>query len=259
MAGAAPRGQGDDLLHSAMSLLPRAILFDLDETLLSFGDRRDQIAVALAQIGDLAPLTLAQAVEAVEAAFKAHWADQARHKAWRAKPLIEARLAIARDAFEVLGAMGACGLTDARAEAFAHAFHSHREGQIAPFPGALETLDELRRRGVRLGLITNGQGEIQRAKIIRFDLARRFDHLQIEGEHGFGKPEERAYRHALAALGVTVDEAWMVGDNLEWEVVAPQRLGLTAIWFDPRGAGLPPGSEVRPDRIIQELGELLEE
>jgi putative hydrolase of the HAD superfamily len=30
----------------------------------------------------------------------------------------------------------------------------------------------------------------KRAKVVRFALEHRFDHIQIEGEHGFGKPEE---------------------------------------------------------------------
>jgi hypothetical protein len=34
-------------------------------------------------------------------------------------------------------------------------------------------------------------------------------------EHGFGKPEERAYNHAMEVLGVGPDETWIVGDNLE--------------------------------------------
>ena len=99
--------------------------------------------------------------------------------------------------------------------------------------------------------------EAQRAKIDRFDLARRFDHIQIEGEHGFGKPEERAYTHAMRSLGVEAHETWMVGDNLEWEVVAPQRLGIHAIWCDAIGRGLPLDSTVKPDRIIRTLSELL--
>jgi putative hydrolase of the HAD superfamily len=49
----------------------------------------------------------------------------------------------------------------------------------------------------------------------------------------------------------------MVGDNLEWEVVAPQRLGIHAIWHDVVGEGLPQGSPIRPDRIIRSLPELL--
>lgn len=241
-----------------MSDLPRAILFDLDETILSFGVRVDQIAEALGDMLPLiAPLTPAEAVEAIEASFRAHWADQARHKAWRSRPMSEGRLQMALEAFEVLRRRGCHDLTRDHAARFAQAFHACRERQISLYPGALETLDTLRERGVRLALVTNGLGETQRAKIERFDLARRFDHVQIEGEHGFGKPEARAYRHALEALGVAARDAWMVGDNLEWEVVAPQKLGLTAIWFDPRGVGLPEGSDARPDRIIAALGALL--
>ena len=50
----------------------------------------------------------------------------------------------------------------------------------------------------------------------------------------------------------------MVGDNLEWEIVAPQRLGIYAIWHDGYGVGLPPDSPIRPDRIVRCLSELLE-
>jgi hypothetical protein len=59
-----------------------------------------------------------------------------------------------------------------------------------------------------LALITNGAAEPQRAKVMRFALEHRFDHTQIEGEHGFGKPEERAYNHAMEVLDVGPDETW---------------------------------------------------
>jgi putative hydrolase of the HAD superfamily len=109
-----------------------------------------------------------------------------------------------------------------------------------------------------MALVTNGSAATQRAKIERFSLAPLFDHIQIEGEAGFGKPDEQAYRHALQALGVEPADAWMVGDHLEWEVAAPQRLGVYAIWHDPYGHGLPPASPVKPDRIIRRLADLLE-
>jgi putative hydrolase of the HAD superfamily len=48
----------------------------------------------------------------------------------------------------------------------------------------------------------------------------------------------------------------MVGDNLEWDVAGPQRLGLSGVWIDRRGTGLPGDTTVRPDRIIGDLGEL---
>jgi FMN phosphatase YigB (HAD superfamily) len=69
---------------------------------------------------------------------------------------------------------------------------------------------------------------MQRAKVERFELTHCFDHIQIEGERSFGTPEERVYLHAMDALGVTARNTWMIGDNLEWEAVTPQRLGIYA-------------------------------
>jgi putative hydrolase of the HAD superfamily len=48
----------------------------------------------------------------------------------------------------------------------------------------------------------------------------------------------------------------MVGDNLEWEVAAPQRQGMVGIWVDAAGNGLPEDSTVTPDRIIRSITEL---
>jgi putative hydrolase of the HAD superfamily len=126
------------------------------------------------------------------------------------------------------------------------------------FPGAVETLQAIRAAGVKMALVTNGDSAGQRAKVERFALAPLFDHIQIEGEAGFGKPEARAYLHAMQTLDVAAADTWMVGDNLEWEVAAPQRLGIFAIWHDHLGEGLPPGSPYRPDRIIRALAELLD-
>ena len=123
-------------------------------------------------------------------------------------------------------------------------------------PGAIETLEALGAAGIKLGLVTNGESLLQRSKLERFELARHFDHIQIEGEFGLGKPEEGAYRAALEALGVGADEAWMIGDNLEWEVAAPQRVGIFSIWVDAAGNGLPTGSEVKPDKIVRSVREL---
>jgi len=239
-----------------MKPAPRAILFDLDETILTFGRRRDQLlAVAENFAGADGALTAEALAQAVDAHVTAFWSDKARADLWRHR-VAEARYVAIIDAFAEMAAAGAGHLTPEAAHRFADAFHALRIGQIKPFPGAVETLDALRATGVRMALITNGPSEIQRAKIDRFDLARRFDHVQVEGECGFGKPEARAYHHALEALGAGCHEAWIVGDNLEWEVAAPQKLGIHAIWCDAYETGLPADGGVTPDRIIRSLTEL---
>ncbi len=238
-------------------MLPTAILFDLDETIISFGSRRLILQTVAEEFPDrFGPVTSEEAGAALEATFRAFWADEVRAAHWR-QNLVEGRKLAVAAAFETL-AERAPGLTPDFAAIFGARFHAYREEQAKFFPGALETVEELKRLGVKLALVTNGAAEPQRAKVERFDLARLFDHVQIEGEAGLGKPEEQAYLHAMQALGVTPDETWMVGDNLEWEVVAPQRLGIYAIWHDHLGEGLPPGSNAKPDRIIRSIAELLD-
>ena len=48
----------------------------------------------------------------------------------------------------------------------------------------------------------------------------------------------------------------MVGDNLEWDVAAPQKLGMSGVWIDARGRGLPEQSAVKPDYIVRSLADL---
>ena len=242
-----------------MAQLPKAILFDLDDTILSaFGQAEGQWQRVIAEfIERLAPHPPADIVAAIQAYSRYLWADQARHKHWRHR-IGEARRHIVANAFAELEKQAGHPVPPTELlDAVADRFNQVQEAELRMFPGAHETLDRLKELGVKLALVTNGAAEPQRKKVVRFALEHRFDHIQIEGEHGFGKPEEEAYRHALKSLGVEAKDSWMVGDNLEWEVVAPQRLGIYAIWYDGYGIGLPPGSPIRPDRIIRSLPELL--
>ena len=115
------------------------------------------------------------------------------------------------------------------------AYGARTEADRRVLPGALEALRTFRELGIRLALVTNGSAEVQRAKIERFGLAPLFDTIVVEGELGVGKPEPAIYSHALASLGASAMDAWMVGDNLEWDVVAPRKLGLRGIWIAKAG------------------------
>jgi len=239
-----------------MTQLPRAMLIDMDDTILSAYGRPD-IAwniVATEFAGEFAPLSPQQVAAAIVASARKFWT--AAEPEWRLK-LAEARQEVVKAGFSALTAAGPTALSTDLAIRLADRFTDYREEQMFVFPGAHDAIDALKAHGVKLALVTNGAAGIQRAKVERFALTHRFDHIQIEGEHGFGKPDERAYQHAMQALGVTAAETWMIGDNLEWEVEVPQRLGIYAIWIDAHGEGLPAESTVKPDRIIRSLTELL--
>jgi putative hydrolase of the HAD superfamily len=182
---------------------------------------------------------------------RAFWGDPAEAAKWRLDIPGARRLSVSR----------ALARLDRADEDLAHriadAFTELRRSEYRLYPDALATVDALRAAGVKLALITNGAGKTQREKIARFDLEHRFDHIQIEGEFGHGKPELAVYRHALERLAVEPGEAWMVGDNYEWEVVAPRALGMCGIWYNPFDVEIPPHA-TRPTRVIRRLAELLE-
>lgn len=232
--------------------LPKAILLDLDDTILTFSAGADpcwrKVCRKFApRMEGVMPEELFRAIKESRTWF---WSDPERHR--------RGRLNLATARREIVAAALLRRNVDAPelANEIADSYAQEREEMIQPFPGAIETLHHLRDQGVRLALITNGNAAAQRRKIDRFGLAPLFDCIVIEGEFGAGKPDERVYRHALAQLNASPEEAWIIGDHLEWEVMAPQRLGIFAIWLDFAGSGLPEASPARPDRIIRSLSDL---
>jgi len=74
-------------------------------------------------------------------------------------------------------------------------------------------------------LVTNGAQSLRRAKSNALELAHRFDHTsRSRASNGFGKPEERAYLHAMKRLRHRT--GYLDGRrNLEWEGKSRRRSG----------------------------------
>jgi putative hydrolase of the HAD superfamily len=232
----------------------RAVLLDLDDTLLDEAPGRAAgralILGALAErCPDLAPERLASALDRHTRWF---WSDPARHAEGRLD-LPAARLAIVSRVLEDLG-----GPDAAFARGLVDRYVALRDELLAWMPGAPEALSALRSRVSRLALLTNGAALAQRAKLERFGLARFFDHVQIEGAEGFGKPEPRAFRRALHALGAEPERAAMVGNDYEFDVLGALGAGLEAVWVDTLGSGAPPAPPPRPFASVRSIGEVPE-
>lgn len=190
--------------------------------------------------------------DAVQSYGKTWWSDPKRHRNGR----LDLRAATTEIVVE---AMRQLGHDDRLAGAIANRYRDLREERAQVFDGAIETLEWLRARGVKLGMMTNGAGAAQRAKIERFELEAHFEHILIEGEFGSGKPDPRVFATLLDALRVKPEEAWAVGDNLEFDVFAPMDAGIHGIWIDASGRGLPDGVSRKPDRVIASICELMSE
>ena len=235
--------------------LPRAVLLDLDDTILD--DSSGVIScwrdACVAHREAMNGLELEAVFDAIDRMREWYWSDPERHRAGRLE-LQWARGEVVRLALADIG------VDDPElARRIGDTYHALRDDGIRPYDDAVATVQWMREQGCRLALLTNGGSRGQRAKINRFDLAGLFDSILVEGEVGFGKPDPRIYTRALSELDAAPDETWMVGDNLEWDVAGPQREGIAGIWIDARGRGVPAGHRVRPDRIISRLADLRED
>lgn len=237
------------------TMLPKAILFDLDDTILSFDGAADMAwkDICGTFIKRMNPsFDDKDLLKSINRVRKWYWGDPERHKAGR-MDMMKSRREIVKMALQELqyeDDKAACDMADC--------YTQLQNEYICLFPDSIHTLDKLKALGIRMALITNGPSEIQRGKINRFCLSGYFDFCLIEGEVGYGKPDTRVFEMALEKLKCSADEVWMVGDNLVWDVEAPQRIGIYAIWNNFRKEQLPKGSTIIPDRIIHSIAQLLE-
>jgi len=129
-------------------------------------------------------------------------------------------------------------------------------------PGAPAVLRALRRRGYRLGLVSNtpwGTPDyLWRGQLQRFGLAECFETTCFSSDVGSRKPDPRIFRTALEALGVAAGRALFVGDEPEADVRGARRAGLRAAWVRRRGEPPDFPAEEAPDLVIQHLADLLD-
>jgi putative hydrolase of the HAD superfamily len=231
--------------------LPTVLLFDLDDTIVRFScGQPDFWRLAferhLPQGVDSARLSAS--IERVSQIFwgapeRAFWGRQNMQLA-RRKVALEALLSH--------------GIDERSCLAIADEMTELKEAHVRPFEGAVETLDALRARGHRLGLLTNGSSAFQRRKLQRFALESRFELIAVEGELGFGKPDARVFHRALEHFGCAGHEALMVGDNLHADLEGAAAVGIAGVWHDAYESGLPAESPVEPAWIVTRITELLD-
>ena len=232
--------------------LPPAIIFDLDDTIISDDKAAErcfrQVCHEMSQ--RFAPVTPEALLADITAVRRWYWADPERIRQG-SLDLGRARRELLAMAFERHGIKD-----DNLLEDMSDAYQKLKAAAVEFIPGALDTLEHLRDGGTRLGLITNGDAAGQRAKVRKAGLEPIFDSILVAGEFGVAKPDPRVFHHTLDCLQVAAGDAWMVGDNLYADIGGAQAVGIYGIWIDWRGDGLPDNAPAIPDRTIRSIVEL---
>ena len=103
------------------------------------------------------------------------------------------------------------------------------------FDYTLPLLDSLRKRGYKLGIITNGEDYIQRKKIELLNFSEYFDLIYICGERGKSKPSPAPFLETAEILGVLPEECVYVGDNPRNDVFGARGAGYETVWVATTG------------------------
>ncbi len=224
---------------------PRAILFDLDDTLCDYASAR------------VARLRIAFDLDADGTSTGRQQSDL--------DLMIAESIAMQPHGTEHFGELfRRHGRSDpAEVQAATEWFRENRFHGLRLFPEAKAVLARVRtvtsgseeEEPRRLGIITNGPTEVQRAKIDLLGLGERVDFVLISEEFGVPKPNPKIFDAALKMAGVTHDQAIFVGDAPEFDIAGARAAGIPSVWVN-RG-GLPwDGSLVPPAREISSIGEL---
>ncbi|QMU75711.1 HAD family hydrolase [Streptacidiphilus sp. PB12-B1b] len=115
-------------------------------------------------------------------------------------------------------------------------------------PEVLAGLGALRDSGWRVAVVTNGPGDIQRAKLSRTGIGERVDVLCISEEVGLRKPDPGIFARAAELCGVELSrDGWMVGDNPVNDIGGARAVGLRTIWISHTPSGETAADHVVPD------------
>jgi len=157
------------------------------------------------------------------------WSPTYRRETWR--------LALADQGVED------AGLAEELGQQFATERRTHHE----VFADATDALSELRESHA-FALVTNGASCLQREKLLASGLSDYFQVVIVSAEVGTAKPDASIFWHALEQLGSDGKSAVMVGDSLSRDVDGAIAAGLAGVWVNrssrPRPADHPDLMEI---------------
>ena len=237
----------------------KAILFDLGSTLIYFDGLWDEIleesylSLAEALTGRGVPIQQ----DSFAAAFKER---MSRYFAERESTLVEQTTANVLKSY-----LAELEIRNMRDEDLEHALDSMYQVTEARWRLEKDTiplLEDLSQKGYRLGLVSNAADSRDVERLIdAFQLRNYFAEILISASVGVRKPHPLIFRMALEGLGAAPEEAMMVGDTLQADVLGANRLGIKSVWITRRVDSVKKqndAGEISPDHVIENLRDLVD-
>lgn len=121
------------------------------------------------------------------------------------------------------------------------------------FHDTLEILNYLEAKGYPMHLITNGFEKTQHAKMKHSGITHYFTEVITSEAAGIMKPHVAIFEYALQKTGARADNAVMIGDTLDADILGANNAGIDTVYFNP---AVPADGEIIPTYVIQSLSEL---
>jgi HAD superfamily hydrolase (TIGR01549 family) len=222
---------------------PKAVLFDLDDTLWP-------IAPVIAQAELALHGWLQQHAPRVAANFSIDALRRARQALLEQEPRFHLDLGALRRA-GLLAAFAHAGEDSAKVELAMEHFFAARNA-VAPYDDVLPGLEQLSQL-VLVGSISNGNADLR-----AIGMSHHFKVSIAAHQLGCAKPDAAIFLAACEQLGVAPRDAVYVGDDVLLDVRGAQQAGLRAVWLNRTGSSRHLEHGVVPDAICASFDELLD-
>ena len=122
--------------------------------------------------------------------------------------------------------------------------------------GAHELMDDLKRKGYRMHMTSNGFHEVQYKKLEACGLRDYFDTIILSEDAGVNKPSPLYFDYALRQSGASRETTLMIGDNLQTDILGALNAGFDAMLFNRWKVDPNEGAQV-PTYVVDTLRDIM--
>lgn len=135
------------------------------------------------------------------------------------------------------------------------AYRKTKELSLRPYPNVIPTLSKLRKRGYKLGIVTDAPKFQAWTRLYQLGLEKYFDLVIAFEDTGKKKPSQLPFRTAIRKLRMKPEEIMMVGDSIKRDVDGAKRLGMRTAFAKYGQVWKEKG---KPDFVIYDFSEILD-
>lgn len=99
------------------------------------------------------------------------------------------------------------------------------------YDGVVELLDELKKKGKKIILLSNAQRSFTEPELRYLGLYDKFDHIYISSDHYCSKPDLKFYQIMLDELGLKKNETIMIGNDEITDIKGSYEAGLDSLYI----------------------------